>query len=47
MDLKAKAIFAYTNTGRTATMLAGFFPQCPIYIITDINWFGKIKLKFF
>ena len=35
MELNAKAIFAYTNTGRTATMLAGFFPQCPIYIITD------------
>ena len=35
MELIAKAIFAYTNTGRTATMLAGFFPQCPIYIITD------------
>ncbi len=34
-ELNAKAIFAYTNTGRTATMLSGFFPQCPIYIITD------------
>ena len=28
MDLKAKAIFAYTDTGRTAKMLAGFMPQC-------------------
>ena len=35
MELNAKAIFAYTNTGRTATMLSGFLPQCPIYIITD------------
>ena len=35
MELNAKAIFAYTNTGRTATMLSGFLPQCPIHIITD------------
>ena len=34
MDLCAKAIFAYTDTGRTAKMLAGFMPQCPIYVIT-------------
>ena len=34
MDLSAKAIFAYTDTGRTAKMLAGFMPQCPIYVIT-------------
>ena len=34
MDLGAKAIFAYTDTGRTAKMLAGFMPQCPIYVIT-------------
>ena len=34
MDLKAKAIFAYTDTGRTAKRIAGFGPQCPIYAIT-------------
>ena len=34
MDLGAKAIFAYTDTGRTAKMIAGFMPQCPIYVIT-------------
>lgn len=34
MDLKAKAIFAYTDTGRTAKMIAGFMPECPIYVIT-------------
>ena len=34
MELGAKAIFAYTDTGRTAKMLAGFMPQCPIYVIT-------------
>lgn len=33
-DLQAKAIFAYTDTGRTAKMIAGFMPQCPIYVIT-------------
>ncbi len=35
MDLGAKAIFAYTDTGRTAKMIAGFMPQCPIYVITS------------
>jgi len=35
MHLKAKAIFAYTNTGRTVKNLAGFLPKCPIYAITD------------
>lgn len=35
MNLDAKAIFAYTNTGRTAKNLAGFLPKCPIYAITD------------
>ena len=34
MDLKAKAIFAYTDTGRTAKRIAGFGPQCPVYAIT-------------
>lgn len=35
MDLDAKAIFAYTDTGRTAKMIAGFMPECPIYVITS------------
>jgi len=35
MNLSAKAIFAYTDTGRTARMIAGFMPQCPIYGITS------------
>ncbi|MBR1803221.1 MAG: pyruvate kinase [Clostridia bacterium] len=35
MDLSATAIFAYTDTGRTAKMIAGFMPQCPIYVITS------------
>ena len=34
MNLSAKAIFAYTNTGRTVMNLAGFMPKCPIYAIT-------------
>ena len=34
MNLDTKAIFAYTNTGRTAMNLAGFMPKCPIYAIT-------------
>lgn len=34
MDLHAKAIFAYTETGRTSKMIAGFMPECPIYVIT-------------
>lgn len=34
MHLDTKAIFAYTNTGRTAMNLAGFMPRCPIYAIT-------------
>ncbi len=35
MSLEAKAIFAYTNTGRTVKNLAGFLPKCPIYAVTD------------
>lgn len=35
MHLGTKAIFAYTNTGRTVKNLAGFLPKCPIYAITD------------
>lgn len=35
MNLDTKAIFAYTNTGRTARNIAGFMPKCPIYAITS------------
>lgn len=35
MNMDAKAIFAYTNTGKTVKTLAGFLPKCPIYAITD------------
>ncbi len=35
MNLETKAIFAYTNTGRTVKNLAGFLPKCPIYAVTD------------
>ena len=35
MVLCAKAIFCYTDTGRTAKMIAGFMPECPIYVITS------------
>ena len=35
MNLEVKAIFAYTNTGRTVNNLSGFLPKCPIYAITD------------
>ena len=34
MNLDTKAIFAYTDTGRTVMNLAGFMPKCPIYAIT-------------
>ena len=34
MNLDTKAIFAYTDTGRTAMNLAGFMPKCPIYAVT-------------
>ena len=35
MRMDARAIFAYTHTGRTVKNLAGFLPKCPIYAITD------------
>ena len=34
-DIKAKAIFAYTQTGATPRMVASFLPECPIYAITS------------
>lgn len=33
-DMKATAIFAYTQTGDTPRMVASFLPGCPIYAIT-------------
>ena len=41
MNLDTKAIFAYTNTGRTARNLAGFMPKCPIYAITPNEEISK------
>lgn len=35
MEMKAKAIFAYTETGNTPRMLASFLPACPIYALTS------------
>ncbi len=35
MEMKAKAIFAYTQTGNTPRMVASFLPSCPIYAITN------------
>lgn len=33
-DMKAQAIFAYTQTGDTPRMVASFLPECPIYAVT-------------
>ena len=47
MNLDAKGIFAYTNTGRTVKNLAGFLPKCPIYAITDnIVIYKQLSLVF-
>ena len=35
MEMSAKAIFAYTNTGDTPRMVSSFLPRCPIYAITS------------
>ena len=35
MQMNAKAIFAYTETGDTARTLASFLPACPIYALTN------------
>lgn len=35
MEMKAKAIFAYTETGNTPRMIASFLPACPIYALTN------------
>lgn len=35
MEMKAKAIFAYTETGNTPRMVASFLPSCPIYALTS------------
>lgn len=33
-DMKADAIFAYTDTGDTPRMVASFLPECPIFAVT-------------
>lgn len=35
MEMNAKAIFAYTETGDTPRMVASFLPCCPIYALTS------------
>lgn len=35
MNIDAKAIIAYTNTGDTARMVSSFGPECPIFAITQ------------
>ena len=35
MEMDAKCIFAYTNTGDTPRMLSSFSPACPIYAVTS------------
>ncbi len=35
MEMNAKAIFAYTETGNTPRMVASFLPSCPIYALTS------------
>ena len=35
MNVEAKAIIAYTNTGNTARMVSSFGPGCPIFAITQ------------
>ena len=34
MEMNAKAIFAYTETGDTPRMIASFLPACPVYALT-------------
>jgi len=34
MEMDAKAIFAYTETGDTPRMISSFIPACPIYALT-------------
>jgi len=35
MNIEAKAIIAYTNTGDTPRMVSSFGPECPIFAITE------------
>jgi len=35
MEMNAKAIFAYTETGNTPRTIASFLPACPIYALTS------------
>ena len=44
--LDVKAIVLYTNTGKTASMIARFKPNCPIIAITDdINTYNYLSLE--
>ena len=35
MNVSAKAIIAYTETGNTSRMVSSFGPECPIFAITQ------------
>lgn len=35
MNLDAKAIIAYTETGDTPRLISSFLPMCPIYVVTS------------
>ena len=35
MEMNAKAIFTYTETGDTPRTVASFLPACPIYALTS------------
>ena len=44
--LDVKAIVLYTNTGKTASMIARFKPNCPIIAVTDdINTYNFLSLE--
>lgn len=44
-DMKATAIFAYTQTGDTPRMVASFLPACPIYAVTtNIKTYKQLAL---
>ena len=45
MNMDAKAIFAYTHTGDTPRVIAGFSPNCPIYAVTaNPKTFNQLSL---
>ena len=46
IKLNVKAIVLYTSTGKTASMLSRFKPNCPIIAITDdINTYNFLSLE--